>query len=90
MKKILVEVNETYLEEVRKNLEKRFGGSVSNSQIISHLLFLHHDVDYYDAINEARKLMLRPNPKPESKVVFKSTPRKPLRTLDEAIKEKGK
>lgn len=87
MKKILVEVNETYLEEVRKNLEKRWGGSFSNSQIVSHLLFLHHDVDYYDAINEARKLMMRPNPNPGSKFVIKSTPRKPLRTLDQAYKE---
>lgn len=87
MKKILVEVNETYLEEIRKNLEKRWGGRVSNSQIVSHLLFLHHDIDYYDALNVAKKLMSRPNPNPESKVVFKSTPRKPLRTLDEAYKE---
>lgn len=87
MKKILVEVNETYLEEVRKNLEKRWGGRVSNSQIVSHLLFLHHDIDYYDALNEVKKLMSRPNSNPGSKVLFKSTPRKPLRTLDEAYKE---
>lgn len=87
MKKILVEVNETYLEKVRENLERRWGGSVSNSQIVSHLLFLHHNIDYYDAINEARKLMLKPNPNPESKVVFKSTSRKTLRALDQAYKE---
>lgn len=46
MKKILVEVNEFYLEECRKLLEHWWGIDVSNSQLVSHLLFLHHQVGF--------------------------------------------
>ena len=46
MKKILVDVNETYLEQCRKHLEHRFGVDVSNSQLVGHMLFLHHDLGF--------------------------------------------
>lgn len=45
MKKILIDVNETYLEQCRKQFEKKWGVGVSNSQMIGHLLFLHSDKD---------------------------------------------
>lgn len=90
-KKILVDVNETYLEECRSMLEKRWGVSVSNSQLVSHLLFLHHDTDY-DIFEESRRKILGQKTKSDQK--FHSTPpaepRTPLRSLMDAYKETKK
>lgn len=57
MKKILVDVNEAYLEQCRKALERRWGVSVSNSQLVSHLLFLHHDTQFEDAMMAAKQIL---------------------------------
>lgn len=92
MKKILVDINEAYLEQCRSMLEKRWGVSVSNSQLVSHLLFLHHDVDYEIFEDCRRKIIEAESKKIDKK--FKSTPpaepRTPLRSLMDAYKETKK
>lgn len=92
MKKILVDVNEAYLEQCRSMLEKRWGVSVSNSQLVSHLLFLHHDTDYEIFEGFRRKIVEAESKKIDKK--FESTapgePRTPLRSLMQAYEESKK
>lgn len=92
MKKILVDVNEVFLEQCRKALERRWGVSVSNSQLVSHLLFLHHDTDY-EIFEEFRRKVVESESKKLDKN-FKSTPpaepRTPVRSLMDAYKETRK
>lgn len=92
MKKILVEVNETYLEQCRSMLEKRWGVSVSNSQLVTHLLFLHHDTDYEFFEGFRRKVLEAESKKIDKKI--KSTPpaepRTPIRSLMDAYMETKK
>lgn len=92
MKKILVEVNEAYLEACRKSLERRWGVSVSNSQLVSHLLFLHHDTQFEEAMMSAKQILSQKSKNKELK--FNSTspaePRTPIRSLMDAYKETKK
>ena len=89
MKKILVDVNEAYLEQCRKHLEHRFGVDVSNSQLVGHMLFLHHDIGFEDC--QLCRIKYVESEKKKLDKRFKSTPpaepRKPPRPLMDAFKE---
>lgn len=92
MKKILVEVNECYLESCRKHMESMWGMKVSNSELVGHLLFLHHDIGVKNC--QLCRIKYVESEKDKLDKRFKGTPsaepRKPLRSLMDAYKETKK